>query len=129
MNHLEKHVVAVCAIIQDGHKILCTRRNDTGKWEFPGGKVEEGESYSEALVREIQEELGVDIVVGEQLESSTMTFETAVVSLVPFMCSSKILPESSSDHSEFKWLLPEDLFRLEWMLLDIPIVEQIRKRK
>lgn len=122
---IKKHITAVCAIIVHDGAILCTKRNDTGQWEFPGGKVEEGESFESALKREIWEELGVHIEVGKRLSSETMMFETAVVTLVPFLCSSRILPELSTDHSELKWTSPKDLKSLDWMPLDIPIVMQV----
>ena len=119
--------VVVAAIIQDEHgNFLCAKRGDwkslPGKWEFPGGKANAGEELAQALVREIKEELTVDIEVVREFDRST----TGDIELVCFVCdliSEK--PTTSTDHSELRWVSEKDLASLEWSEADLPAVKKI----
>jgi 8-oxo-dGTP diphosphatase len=119
--------VVVAAIIQDEHgNFLCAKRGDwkslPGKWEFPGGKANAGEELAQALVREIKEELSVDIKVVREFDRST----TGDIELVCFVCdliSEK--PTTSTDHSELRWVSEKDLASLEWSEADLPAVKKI----
>ena len=119
--------VVVAAIIQDEHgNFLCAKRGDwkslPGKWEFPGGKANAGEELAQALVREIKEELTVDIKVVREFDRST----TGDIELVCFVCdliSEK--PTTSTDHSELRWVSEKDLASLEWSEADLPAVKKI----
>ena len=119
--------VVVAAIIQDEHgNFLCAKRGDwkslPGKWEFPGGKANAGEELAQALVREIKEELSVDIKVVREFDRSA----TGDIELVCFVCdliSEK--PITSTDHSELRWVSEKDLASLEWSEADLPAVKKI----
>lgn len=119
--------VVVAAIIQDEHgNFLCAKRGGwkslPGKWEFPGGKANAGEELAQALVREIKEELSVDIRVVREFDRST----TGDIELVCFVCdliSEK--PTTSTDHSELRWVSEKDLAALDWSEADLPAVKKI----
>lgn len=119
--------VVVAAIIQDEHgNFLCAKRGDwkslPGKWEFPGGKANEGEELTVALVREIKEELSVDIRVLREFDR-TMTGEIELVCFVCNLVSEK--PTTSTDHSEVRWVPEKDLGLLDWSDADLPAVKKI----
>ena len=106
----------VAAIIQDehGNYLACKRaphKQAAGKWEFPGGKPEDGESFENALVREIHEELGVQIKVVRQFDRTT-TGEIDLVCFVAELTGEK--PTQSTDHSEIRWVPENELSKLDW---------------
>jgi 8-oxo-dGTP diphosphatase len=119
--------VVAAVIIRDGCVLACRRNADRaagGLWEFPGGKVEPGESPKDALAREIREELGVDIEVGDLIHRATTSTGTARVDLSSY--ESRLTdapPTSSTDHDTLRWLLPSQLSELEWAAPDLPVVE------
>ncbi len=119
--------VVVAAIIQDEHgNFLCAKRGDwkslPGKWEFPGGKANPGEEIEQALVREIKEELSINIKVVRQFDR-TVTGEIELVCFVCDLISEK--PTTSTDHSELRWVSEKDLASLEWSEADLPAVKKI----
>lgn len=119
--------VVVAAIIQDEQgNFLCAKRGDwkslPGKWEFPGGKAKEGEELPAALIREIKEELFVDIRVVREFDR-TMTAEIELVCFVCDLVSEK--PIESTDHSELRWVSEKDLGSLDWSDADLPAVKKI----
>lgn len=103
-----------CAVIYQNHQILCAQRSERMKhplkWEFPGGKVEEGEELEACLVREIHEELNVAIQVGRALPGVTHSYEEGKeIRLHPFLCTilaGEIIPK---EHKRLKWLPCEGL--------------------
>ncbi|KHK96641.1 DNA mismatch repair protein MutT [Microbacterium mangrovi] len=119
------HVVA--AVIFDGpHVLACRRRSEKdagGRWEFPGGKIEPGESAADALRREIREELGVDIEIGDELTTDDTRVGGRVIRL---MCLRARLtgpaPTGSTDHDRLVWMTPDDLGLLDWAEPDLPAV-------
>jgi len=120
----------VAAVIYSGDKILACRRGAhkslAGKWEFPGGKVESGESHKEALEREIREELGVVVNVGSLLGVSKVRLGDNAIVLHAYQ--TQLLgnaPSSSSDHDFLQWCSASDLRNLDWAEADIPIVERL----
>jgi 8-oxo-dGTP diphosphatase len=126
-----KVVSVVGAVILRNGLVLCAQRGPDGSlpglWEFPGGKVELGESKVDALRREIREELSVDVLVGEELDSSTYEYDFAAVTLTTFWCSLPAGEPVKSEHSELRWLSPRDLHEIEWAPADIPAVTKIRE--
>lgn len=125
------HVVA--AVIRDGSSVLaCRRRPDRsagGKWEFPGGKVEVGESSAEALMREIREELDVEVILEKHLTTDNTIVGDRVIRLE---CWTAHLPggrpTGSIDHDRLHWLDPFELVSLDWAAPDLPAVRLLTSR-
>ena len=120
-------IVVVAAIIQDEEgNYLCARRGDWkaagGKWEFPGGKPEPSEDLEVAIVREINEELGVEISVVRQFDRS----QTGDIDLVTYVCDLVgQKPTASTDHSELRWVPEAELSKLDWAEPDLPALKRI----
>ncbi|MEK4138107.1 MULTISPECIES: (deoxy)nucleoside triphosphate pyrophosphohydrolase [Kurthia] len=129
---MKKHVHVVGAVmVNDEEKIFCAQRSKKmslpGLWEFPGGKIEDGETKQQALIREIQEELACSIEVYEQIEDTTYEYETFVVRLETF--KAKILKGEPvlQEHQASKWIAVEELDQLNWAAADVPAVKKIQK--
>lgn len=121
-------VVAAISVAEE--LILCCRRSFTkqhgGLWEFPGGKVEHGESDELALVREISEELSEEVQVKECFFTSYTRLGTITLELHAYFVSGISSSVTSGDsHSEVKWVPLSELRTLTWAPADIPIVEQL----
>ena len=120
----------VAAVIVDGDRVLACRRRqgkaDAGKWEFPGGKVESGEERDAALAREIREELGVRVRVGEVLRSDVTDAAGRSIRLTCFSAAlAEGRPTSSTDHDRLEWVRPSELAMLDWAAPDLPMVGEI----
>lgn len=120
------HVVA--AIINKGNKIMIAKRNYgefNGLYEFPGGKVEPGETKEEALKREIREELEVDITIDHFFMKATYDYPTFHLDMDCYLCH--LLDENIvlNDHSEIKWIDHNDE-SIEWLPADLQIIEKIK---
>ena len=121
----------VAAVIRDEGYYLACRRGENlelaGKWEFPGGKVELGETDQEALAREISEELGVSVVVEEFITQTSMPRGLGSIEMFTYFARLEgSRPTRSSDHDRMDWLTPGELVSLDWAELDIPVVHAIR---
>lgn len=125
------HVVA--AVIHHHGRILTARRLAGGpsgrKWEFRGGKLEAGETPREALIREINEELGLNITVGGEIGTFITLLDSLRIRLQCFDCSTQTANVTLNAHSEVRWLKLEQLRRLDWALPDIPVIERLMQRK
>lgn len=122
----------VAAVFRAGNQILACKRKPEkaagGKWEFPGGKIEPGESAEYALRREILEELGIDIDgVGELVSRDTTANTGATIDLACYWVDTEVLPESSTDHDELLWCTIEELSSLNWAIADLPTVRRIQQ--
>lgn len=128
-----KHLTVVAAIIQYDNKTLCVQRNTnkyeylSHKYEFPGGKVELGESSEEALIREIKEELHMDIKVESHFYTVEHQYPDFAITMKSFLCSVKDDTLTLTEHIAFKWLKKEELEVLDWAAADIPIVDHLIK--
>ena len=126
-----KTIEVVAAIIFREGKVLCVQRlNNTReyislKWEFPGGKVEVGESREEALVREIREELSVDIEVSEFLMTVEHTYPDFHLTMHVFRCVLDQGEITLNEHVALKWLSFDELDQLDWAAADIPVVKSL----
>ena len=126
-----KTIEVVAAIIFREGKVLCVQRpNNTReyislKWEFPGGKVEVGESREEALVREIREELSVDIEVSEFLMTVEHTYPDFHLTMHVFKCVLDNGEITLNEHVAHKWLSIDELDQLDWAAADIPVVKSL----
>lgn len=124
--------VAAAVIEQDGLVLACRRNSDRvlgGKWEFPGGKLESGESPAQALVREIREELGVHIAVIGSLTTDETIVGDQIIRLI--CLRAELLgtrPESSTDHDTLRWVRREHLPDLDWADADLPAVRLLAQR-
>ena len=121
------HVVGA-AIVRDG-LVLCAQRGHDGKlpglWEFPGGKIEQGESKQDALRREVTEELGCTVEVGREVTTTTHAYEFGEVTLTTFYCRLLTGTPSLTEHVSIKWLRPDELDALPWAPADVPAIAQI----
>lgn len=127
---MKKEIAVVGAVIVRDGEILCAQRGWAGAlpgmWEFPGGKIEPGETAREALEREIREELRCDVEVGEQIESTRYEYDFGFVTLTTFYCRLTSGTPSLTEHAEVRWLKPADLDTVEWAPADVPAVARIR---
>lgn len=133
-----KRIEVVAAVIEAGREVLCVQRGPnprayiSGKWEFPGGKVESDESHSAALVRELEEELRVRVVVHERLVTVEHGYPDFEICMHAYRC--KIEGPASAillaEHVEARWLAPADaaFLELDWAEADVPIVRLLRLR-
>ena len=93
------------------------------KWEFPGGKIEAGESAEECLIREIREELGIDIQIRETLPANEHQYPDKLIRLIPFICSQTAGEIYLKEHAEYRWQNAEALLEVDWAEADLPIVK------
>jgi 8-oxo-dGTP diphosphatase len=125
MNAVRVQVVGA-AVVRDG-RVLAARRTKpahlAGMWEFPGGKVEPGESDVEALLRELEEELGVTARVGPRVGPDLLLGDTAVmrVYLVTLLVGEPQLHE----HDAFRWLAADELQEVPWIPADAPVLSPL----
>ena len=124
-------IQVVAAVIFQNDKVLSVQRAEhereyvSLKWEFPGGKVEVGESREEALVREIREELSVDIEVSEFLMTVEHTYPDFHLTMHVFKCVLDQGEITLNEHVALKWLSLDELDQLDWAAADIPVVEYL----
>ncbi|MDO5504265.1 MAG: (deoxy)nucleoside triphosphate pyrophosphohydrolase [Actinomycetia bacterium] len=125
----EPLLVAAAVALKDGHVLACrraTHKSAGGKWEFPGGKVEPGESPEEALARELREELGVHADVGRLLDRSCTQVGSLTIDLACYFVSFRPEPTRSTDHDELRWHAVSDLDQLDWAEPDLPAVRLLQ---
>ncbi|MGB5946858.1 (deoxy)nucleoside triphosphate pyrophosphohydrolase [Paenisporosarcina sp.] len=128
---MKKHINVVAAVIHNEHKeILCALRSPAmalpNLWEFPGGKIEKGESHEIALIREIQEELNIEIEVGENVEDTYFEYENFTIQLTSYFASIKSGEMKATEHAELRWVTSDKLIDLKWAPADIPAVIRIK---
>ena len=123
-----KHIEVVAAIIRRGNEIFATQRG-YGEfkdwWEFPGGKIEPGESLQQALVREIREELDATIEVGELLQTVEWDYPTFHLTLHCFWCELTCEALHLNEHEAASWLDREHLRSVKWLPADYVILDEI----
>ena len=125
-----KTVKVVAAIIVHENRIFATQRGYgefKDGWEFPGGKIESGETPQEALKREIKEELDTEIEVGELLDTVEYDYSTFHLSMECFFCTIKSGELVLKEHEAAKWLTAETLDSVEWLPADKGLVEKIKE--
>ena len=126
-----KKVEVVAAIIYHEDKILCVQRNEnkydyiSKKYEFPGGKIELGESKQEALTREIQEELHMKIEIGNEFLTVNHKYPDFFLTMHSFLCKVESKKLTLTEHIDFKWLSKDAIGSLDWAGADVPIVKKL----
>jgi len=123
----------VCLVLRDADgRMLAARRplekSLGGLWEFPGGKVDPGESPETALRREIREELCLELTCLSPLATVTHAYDFGVIHLLPYLASCDRRPPEIrlTEHTEHRWVSPEEALALEWAPADLPVLAMLR---
>ena len=118
-----------CAIIIKDGKFLVTQRSAAMKlplkWEFPGGKLEEGESEVDCIKREIKEELNIEIDVIQKMKNSIHDYGTFKINLIPFIANYISGAIMLSEHANYMLLQKSELLNLDWAEADLPILNEL----
>lgn len=127
---MKKIIKVVGAIIEnENHEILCALRSPQmtipNHWEFPGGKIEYGESLDQAIEREIKEELLCDVKFISEFNDNTHEYEDFIINLITVKCELIDGIPTANEHSKLIWLKKENLCSLKWAPADIPAVKQL----
>ena len=129
MKTIKVVAAVICDSLENTTKIFATARGYgefKGKWEFPGGKLEAGETSQQALLREIQEELDVKIEVGELIDTIEYDYPTFHLSMDCFLCvvvdGEIILKEAEAA----RWLDKDELYSVDWLPADIALIEKLQ---
>ena len=125
-----RNIKVVAAIIEKDGKIFATQRgygNYKDWWEFPGGKLEAGESPQEALRREIREELDTEIAVGQLLTSVEYDYPEFHMSMDCFICTIVSGQLTLLEHEAARWLGAGELWQVRWLPSDIKVIEELEQ--
>jgi len=127
-----RHHHVACALIEKAGLLLAAQRSATMslplKWEFPGGKIEAGESPEECLHRELREEMEVLVEIGTALSTSTHHYPDFSVTLYPFVCQLATTEIVLREHAAMRWLAPGDVLGLDWAAADMPVLRDYLAR-
>jgi len=129
-NMERKQIKVVAAVIRENNRIFATQRgygNYKDWWEFPGGKIESGETPEEALIREIQEELKTKIAVDQFLTTIEYDYPEFHLTMDCFWCHIKEGKLTLLEHEAAKWLPLDNLRQVNWLPADILVIEEIEK--
>jgi 8-oxo-dGTP diphosphatase len=120
-------------ILDDAGLLLACKRPEGkhlgGKWEFPGGKLEPGEDPATALIRELEEELGILVETGTALTPVVWDYGRGPIRLHPLLCHIRSGTPHPHEHSEIRWCAPDDLATLDWAEADVPILAEWQARQ
>ena len=123
-----KRIEVVAAVLHNDGEYFATQRGYgefEGMWEFPGGKIEPGESREAALKREIQEELGIDISIGELLCTTEYDYSSFHLTMHCYLCSIVSGEIELREHKSAQWLSAKALDTLEWLPADKEVIEKL----
>jgi len=120
-------ITVTAAIIQNQNRIFAARRKAgkhlEGMWEFPGGKLELGESPEVCLARELTEEFGIETEVGKYLGESVYDYGEKIIKLVAYQVTHVSGAFQLNDHDEMRWLARTEIYDVDWAPADIPLLE------
>jgi len=120
-----------CAVVVERGMVLVTQRSEQMdhplKWEFPGGKVKEGETPESCIRREIREELGLTVMVKLRLPVVVHRYGHREVRLIPFVCVIEGGTLSLREHKAYRWVPPGDLDRMDWLEADVEVVRNLKE--
>ena len=124
-----KVIDVTCAlIVDDDNRLFAAQRSRSMslplKWELPGGKIESNETSEQCLIREIKEELNIEIEIVKSLTPSSHVYPSISIKLIPFICKHIAKEIILKEHISFKWLNTNELLDLDWADADIPILKQ-----
>ena len=127
---MEKKIEVVAGVIFDGNKVLAAQRGYgkyEGYWEFPGGKIEEGETHKQALVRELKEELEVEVEVGEIM--TTINYNYPDFQLVMYCYKTKIIGGEIKllEHKDYCFVDANHIMLLDWLPADLGFVKELKE--
>lgn len=124
-----KTIQVVAAIIINGNCIFATQRGYgefKDGWEFPGGKIEPGETHEQALIREIKEELDTEIMVGPLFDTVEYDYPQFHLTLYCYICKVQSGKLVLKEHEAAKWLEKEDLNSVAWLPADLGLIERLK---
>lgn len=126
---MKKRINVTGAVLTNGDKVLAARRGPgkalAGFWEFPGGKIEAGETPEQSLARELEEELLCQATVGEFVTTTEHEYDFGIVILSTYFCTLSEGEPQLTEHEEIRWVPANELKELEWAPADIPAVNLI----
>ena len=124
-------VRVTAAIISDAGKVFIAKRKSTARladlWEFPGGKIEPGETLRQCLCRELREEFEVDARVGAKIGTNIHRYDFGTIELTAFRVELLSARLVLKDHAEMRWVLPDDLDGYAFAPADLPFVQMLKK--
>jgi 8-oxo-dGTP diphosphatase len=124
--------VTAAILIKDEKILIAKRRADdrqANKWEFPGGTVEQNETPQTCLKREMQEEFGIEVTIGEYIGESIYHYDHGVIKLLAYRTHWKSGNIVLKDHADFRWVSPDQLSEHNFAPADTPFVEKLQNRE
>ena len=128
---MKKRIEVVAGIIEYEGKILCMQRDQgkfdyvSFKWEFPGGKIEVGETNEQAFNRELQEEMELAVDIIEHFSDVEYEYPDFIVKMYCYKCNAHTSKFKLNVHKDYKWLDKKDLLSIDWAPADLPIVKKL----
>lgn len=124
-------IKVACAIIEHENKTLVVQRSESMKlplkWEFPGGKIEDNETEEDCIIREVKEELNIEIILVSKLTPVNFRYSSFEINLIPFIAKYLNGNLQLTEHKNHSWLSKDEMNNLDWAEADIPILKEYLK--